>query len=109
MSSQVVRLDGLRSLAGGSLSGTYQAIGTAFTHQMRILKIVNNTTSDVILSFDGINDNDIVPAGGFVLYDGNTNKNLPDSRYIFQPNTTIYAKTGTTNAVFVIGLFGQGE
>lgn len=114
MSSQVIRVDGLRTLAAGSISATYTAgaIGTAFTHPVRLLKIINNTNADVIFSFDGTNDNDFIPAGGFSLYDGNTNKNLPDSRWVFQPNTTVYARsTGSpsTGAVYVVALFGQGE
>jgi hypothetical protein len=112
MSSQVIRVDGLRSLAAGSISATYAAIGTAFTHPVRVLKIINNTNADMIISFDGVNDNDFVPTNGFTLYDGNTNKNLPDSRWVFQPRTTVYARsTGSpsTSSVYVVALFGQGE
>jgi hypothetical protein len=112
MSSQVIRVDALRSLAAGSVTASYVAIGTAFTHQMRLLKIINNTNADLFVSFDGVTDNDFVPANGFCLYDGNTNKNLPDSRWVFQPNTTVYAKrsgTPTTGSIYVVGLFGQGE
>lgn len=114
MSSQVIRVDGLRSLAAASIGATYTNgnIGTPFAHPVRLLKIINNTNADLIISYDGVNDNDFVPANGFCLYDGNTNKNLPDSRWIFQPNTTVYARsTGTpsTGSIYVIALFGQGE
>lgn len=112
MSSQVIRVDGLRSLAAGSISASYTAIGTPFTHMMRLLKVVNNTNADIIISYDGVNDNDFIPASSFYLYDGNTNKNLPDSRYVFQPYTTVYARsTGapSTGSIYVVALFGQGE
>jgi hypothetical protein len=112
MSSQVVRVDGLRSLAAGSISATYAAVGTVFTHQMRLVKLINNTNADCFVSFDGINDNDFVPANGFSLYDCNTNKNLPDSRWIFQPSTTVYVRSigaPSTGAFYVVAIFGQGE
>ncbi len=63
------RFDGLRSLAFGSIGATFSALGTPFDNVNRILKLVNTTDADVIVTFDGINDNDIVPTGGFVLYD----------------------------------------
>lgn len=112
MSSQVIRVDGLRSLAAGSITSTFLPIGTAFGHLVRLLKVVNNTNADIIISYDGTTDNDFVPASSFYLYDGNTNKNLPDSRYVFQINTTVYARsTGSpsTGAIYVVCLFGQGE
>lgn len=112
MSSQVIRVDGLRTLAAGSITGTYTAIGTPFGHLIRLLKVVNNTNADIIISYDGVTDNDFIPAASFYLYDGNTNKNLPDSRYVFQINTTMYARsTGSpsTGAIYVVALFGQGE
>jgi hypothetical protein len=112
MSSQVIRVDGLRTLAAGSITATYVAIGTVFKHPIRLLKVVNNTNADILISYDGVNDNDFIPASSFYLYDGNTNKNLPDSRYVFQPGTTIYARsTGSpsTGSIYAVCLFGQGE
>jgi hypothetical protein len=47
--------ESLRSLAFGSISGTYAAVGTAFTHPIRIMTISNQTNGDMILSFDDAN------------------------------------------------------
>lgn len=110
MPSQVVRVDGLRSLAAGSISGTYATVGTAFTHPMRLLKLINNTNGDLTISFDGVNDNDFVPAGGFTLYDLTTNKVQPDTTFVFQNGTQVFVKgTPATGTFYVVAIFGQGD
>src|SRR6185369_1385282 len=110
MSSQVVRVDGLRSLAAGSISVTYATVGGAFTHAMRLFKIVNNTDGDLTVSFDGGNDNDFIPAGGFTLYDCTTNKTGSNSTFVFQNGTQVFVKgTPSTGSVYVVVIFGRGE
>jgi hypothetical protein len=110
MPSQVVRVDLLRSLAAGSISGIFTPIGGAFTHPMRLFKIVNNTNGDLTFSFDGVNANDFVPAGGFTLYDCTTNKVLPDTTFVFQNGTQVYVSgSASTGSVYVIVIYGQGD
>lgn len=110
MPSQLVAVDGLRSLSSGSVSGTYNTIGTPFTHLMRLLKIINNSNKDVTISFDGINDNDFIPAGGFSLYDLTTNKSDQDILFIFRIGTQVYAKgTAGTGDIYVVAIYGVGE
>jgi hypothetical protein len=110
MPSQVVRVDALRTLAAGGISGTYAPIGTVFNHPMRLFKIINTCNADVTISFDGVTDNDYVPAGSFVLYDCTTNKVLPDTTFVFANGTQVFAKgTVATGAVYVVVIFGQGD
>jgi hypothetical protein len=47
--------DSLRTLAFGGISGTYAAVGTAFTHPVRIMTISNQTDGDLIFSTDDTN------------------------------------------------------
>lgn len=54
--------DTMRSIAFGSISGTYAAIGSALTVEPRILVITNNTDADMIIS-----DDNTVSAGKFIL------------------------------------------
>lgn len=88
----------LQTLASSSVTGSYQAIGSAITKPIRLLKIVNNSTQDVTVSWDGIHDHDYVPAGAGVVYDVGTNRGHASSSTDFQP-TTFYAKgtSGTGN------------
>lgn len=84
--------ENLRSVADNALTGSYQTLGTPLAHPSYILKMVNTTASDVLVSIDGVNDIDICPAGGFWLYD--------ESKYIqgvgplisLPQNTQIFVK-----------------
>jgi hypothetical protein len=110
MSSQVIRVDGLRSLAAGSISGTYTQIGTGFAHPMRIVKVVNNTNGDLTISFDGVNDNDFVPANSFTLYDCTTNRVSSQYTFVFAKGTAIFVKgTPSTGSVYCVCIYGTGE
>lgn len=110
MSSIVVRFDSLRSIASSSITGTYQQVGGIFTHPMRLVKFVNNTNQDVLVSFDGTTDNDIIPANGFALYDMTTNAYVDLGRFVFQNRTPVFVKgTAGTGTFYVVAVFGRGE
>lgn len=59
----------LRSLAFGSVSGTYSGIGTSISNAARILFVQNLTDVVMVFSFDGVNDNFRLPPNGFLLLD----------------------------------------
>lgn len=88
----------LRSIDSSTLTGSYQAVGTALTHQSYKCKVINNSTSLVTISIDGTSDIDVVPAGSFFLYDetvlgpGNNLPALPAGTQIFVKGS---AGTGT--------------
>lgn len=113
MVSQVVHVDALRTLAFGSITNSYQTLGGAFTHPMRMIRIVNTTNADMLFSFDTVNDNMIVPAGGFVLYDVTTNRELVTQFFVFTLGTQIFVKYAsgapTQGTVYLECLYGQGE
>ncbi len=111
MVSIVVKVDVLRSLGFGSIGASFLPIGIPFEHPMRILKIINVTNTDMIISFDGINNNDYVPAGGFTLYDLTTNQN-ESAGWFFKTGTQVYVKYASAPAsgsVLVVALYGEGE
>ena len=72
----------LQTVAFGSITGSYTAIGAAMTAPIRISKIQNSTDQDVIISWDGINDHDAVVAGSGMVLDITTNKSLPQGAFI---------------------------
>jgi len=59
----------LRSIDSATFTGSYQALGTPLLYPSYILKMVNNSTSLVTISIDGVNDMDVAPASSFWLYD----------------------------------------
>lgn len=111
MASIIVSADALRSLGFGSIGMSYLPIGIPFDHPMRIIKIVNVTDTNMIISFDGVTDNDYVPAGGFTLYDLTTNQ-TESAGWFFRDGTQVYVKYATApslGSVFVVALYGKGE
>lgn len=66
-------MDPLRTIAFGSLTGSFQKMGAAQSFQARIICFTNTTDKDVIFSMDGTTDQVIVVAGGFKLLDITTN------------------------------------
>lgn len=59
----------LRSIDSATFTGVNQNLGTPLLFPSYICKLVNNSTSLVIISIDGINDVDVAPANSFFLYD----------------------------------------
>lgn len=109
MSAVAVRFDNLRSLAFGSISGTYAALGGPTTHLMRIIKVVNNTNADLTISFDGTTDNDFVPANSFVLYDFNSDSDSNKEFYL-SLNTQVYVKGSPgSGSVYLVMIYGKGQ
>lgn len=98
MSAKKVYFDTLRSLAFGSISGTYAAVGSALTVNPRIMCITNKTQGDMIFSVDSTNSsgNLFVPAGTFKLFDLTANL-VPgkDDNFVIAEGTQFYVKQVT--------------
>lgn len=74
VSSIRVRYEPLRSTAFGDITTGYEGVGLPFANPVRILKVTNLTDKDILVSFDGITDHDVVAANGFFLYDYSSNR-----------------------------------
>lgn len=99
----------LRTLAFGSISGTYAGIGTSFVNPCRILLVQNLTNNTLVFSFDGVNDHFVLPSNGFVLIDVESNKTTTGGALNLPTGTRVYVKeigTPTTGAVYVSTLYG---
>ncbi len=67
--------EALRSIDSSTFNGAYQNLGTAFQNPTRIFKITNDSTVGITVSFDGgSQDDEYIPAGGFLLIDVSANK-----------------------------------
>lgn len=110
----VVRADALRSVAFGSITGSFTALGTALTHTWRMFKITNTTDKDMIISFDGTTNNLIVPAGSFTLYDIATNAPpvSENDNLLVGIGTQFYVKyvaAPSSGTIYLEGLYAKGE
>jgi uncharacterized protein YjiK len=84
-------IDTLRSRDSATFNNTYQTLGSAVTHSMRLIKITNNSTVLVTISIDGLNDNEVLPAGSFVLIDFSANRETGNA-FELPANTQFYVK-----------------
>lgn len=105
MSNRAI-FDTLRSLASGSLSGSYANIGSALSVPGCAFRVTNNTDGDLIISLDGgITDHLFVGSGSFVLYDVRANhRPANQGDYMIEAGTQFSAKESTsttTGSVYV--------
>ncbi len=86
----------LRSLAFGSISGTYAGLGTPFLNADRILDITNDT--DVLLTFsvDGVSDYFVVGPRSYKIIDFTANATSQGGAASMASGTRIYVKGAPT-------------
>lgn len=123
MWSQLVSFDVLRSLAYGSITSSYAALGDPFSTPAvstpstiakyaicpRIIVFTNNTNGDMLISDDGINDKLFIPKNSFKLFDLTTNKGGVDGLWSIAAGTQFYVKyssAATSGAVYIEALYG---
>ena|SRR5580765_7356656 len=106
--STVVTYEALKSIDSATFTGSYQAIGTATTHEARIFKIVNNSNVGVTISLDGSTDMDFIPPATFVLYDLGTNRGNPTASLVLQRGTQFYIKGAAgMGLVYAVVMYGN--
>jgi len=89
----IADFDELRSLAFGSISGTYAAVGTATSVLTRAICFTNDTQGSMIFTNDTSEDKIFVKAGSFKLFDVQSNMNAQfDDKYVFPIGTQWYVK-----------------
>lgn len=105
-----MRADGLRSLAFGSISGTYANIGSPFAHPMRIMMAQNLTDSLCTFSFDGgNNDNFVLPAGGQLIIDVSSDE-FQQNGFIISVNTQMAVKGAPgSGGVYISAFYARGS
>ena len=58
-----------------SLTGTYQLVSAGgFSFDLAVYKMYNGGTTDIDISYDGVMDHDVAPAGGTFILDVQANK-----------------------------------
>lgn len=103
--------DTLRTVAFGSITGSYTTVGSPFSYQARIICFTNTTDKDVLFSLDATHDQLIVPAGGFKLFDVTINHrpvNMDD--FTFGIGTQWYVKytaAPSLGAVYLEVIYAQ--
>lgn len=105
--STAILFETIKSIDSATFTGSYQAIGAPTTHPSRVFKIVNNSSVGITVSYDGVHDQDFIPASTFVLYDIGTNRGNSSPELNLAP-TQFYAKASAgTGLVYVVVLYAN--
>jgi len=97
----------LATLSSALISNTYTPVnGTGLPNACFLLRIINNSTEPVTLSYGGSTDSDILPAGDTLQLPGPINTNQGSRGALFPIGTIIYARgTAGTGSIGVAGYF----
>lgn len=87
-----VAFEALRSLAFGSISGTYALVGTVFENPVRQLLIHNTTNANVIISYDGVTDHSFLAAGTSRVMDYCSNTSMQSGVFTQPARQGVYVK-----------------
>jgi hypothetical protein len=100
----------LRSINATSFTGSFQALGSPLINPSVCLKLINNTTVLVTVSFDGVNNHDIYPGGSFSIYDfGSDSQSVSgDLRLAMPQGTQIYVSASAGTGFFYAVTIFQG-
>lgn len=100
------QFDAQRSLAFGSISGTYALIGTIFTEPVRIPFFFNGTDALLQFSTDGVTDHFVLPSQGGWTLDITAN-NVDDAPFFLPAGRGIWVKeigNPTSGSVYIMGI-----
>lgn len=107
------RFDTLRTLGFGSITAIYQPLGSPVNHLWREWKLTNATNGNMLISFDGTNDNMFLPANSFTLFDITTNSNQNSSVGMTMSIGTQflikYSSAPTSGAVYLEAIYEKGQ
>lgn len=98
----------LRTLAFGSISGTYAAVGTGLLHPARLYYLVNATNALLTFSWDGVNDHFVIPANSYLLLDVTSNRTATGGAFMVSQGLITYVKgTAASGNVYLTAFFGD--
>lgn len=102
--STVILPDPLRSIDSASFTGSYQALGVPLTHGARIIKFTNASSVPTTISWDGVHDNEYLPANSFVLIDVSGARE--NSQFLeVQSGTQFYIKGSSGTGLFYLSVY----
>lgn len=107
----LIQWENLRSLAYGSMAGTYTGIGTPLANPARLIALYNSTDQDLFLSTDGINDKIVIPSRSQRLYDIASNKSVQGGCLFLAAGQRMYVRypgsAPTLGSIYFEATFGS--
>jgi hypothetical protein len=108
MATNIVKPIPLTSIDSATgVSGTYAAINpNGLPNGCIMIRITNNSTKDVTVSFDGTNDHEYIPTLTSVLLQFQTNAQPNASTALLPLGTKVYVKgTAGTGLIYLAGWY----
>jgi len=106
-----IGVEALRTVAFGSVTSSYAAVGSATTDMIRLVAFNNGTNQSLLISLDGTTDHFRVVGNGFKLLDLTTNRVRDDGLFIAK-GTTFYIKdegvAPTSGSFWIEALYATG-
>lgn len=86
----------LTTVAGGDFLATYQAVNPGgFPKGVCIMRIINNSDSDLFISYDGSTNHDFAPMGTQFTLNAQANSQPTNNVAAFSAGTVVYIKGGS--------------
>lgn len=104
------RLEGLRTLAFGGISGVYAGVGTALENPAHMLILKNLTDAELFASLNGVTDQIHLAEGEVIVLDITTNKSLGGGFFLAQGERVYVKDAGvapTQGAVYLSVIYAS--
>ncbi len=86
------RPETLRTLAFGSITANYVAVGAVLANPISSYKISNDTDVNLLISYDGVNDHEFIASNSFILFDIGANKSTRAEGLFLSQGDRIFVK-----------------
>jgi hypothetical protein len=102
-----VKAIALTNIASSTVTGSYQAINTSgLPNPCIIIRIINNSSKDVTVSYDGVNDGEFVPTMTTLQLPLQSNMVPNGNVAVLAQGTIVYVKgTAGTGNVYLAGYY----
>ena len=97
----------LKTLAGGSFTGSYVVIDAAgLPEACNFIRINNLSNKDILISYDGTTDHDFLLSGTALELDLQKNAQPPSHTALMKQGTKVYVKAAAgTGTVYLSGYY----
>lgn len=111
INAQKMRWETLRSRASGAITGSYQILGSPFAVKPRLIKVVNTTDVDILISDDMTRDVDIAPSNSAFIYDITSNASVSAGVLALSEGDVLYIKhmgvAATSGSVYLVSIYAS--
>ena len=100
----------LTSIAGTALTTSYKPVNsTGLSRSCSIIRLSNNTSKDLTVSYDGITDHEFVKAGTILQISLQSNKEVSSGVCQLKKGTVIYVKSDAagTGIAYLSGYYQE--